>query len=142
MSNESDIQDDILEYIDGQFVQNVVEQAIPDSKTVKRNGVGAIDPYVAVQFGDLQQGVSYSFAGPRGDDYILPVYTQVIAPTPAIARKLSNKVRDVLLGESFPWTGSVRKRPGGAMFPLVASTGATEAYIYPASFGILIQYDS
>lgn len=142
MSNENQIADEILLYLDNALAQAVIEQAIPDSKTVKRNAVGAIDPYVAIQFGDIQQGQAFSFAGPRWDDYILPVYTQVVAPDPAIARRVGAKVRDVFLGASFPWTGSMRKRAGGAMFPIVSSSGATEAYIMPASFGVLIQFDS
>lgn len=142
MSNETAIQEAIIAYLESSFVQPLVEQAIPDSNTVKRNSVGAIDPYIAFRFGDTQQGRAYSMSGPRGDDYEMPIYTEVVAPTPKIARQLSNKVRDVLLGESFPFSGSVRKRAGGGMFPLVTSNSATEAYIMPASFGVLIQFDT
>lgn len=142
MSNETAIQEAIIAHLDASFAQPLVEQAVPDSKTVLRNLVGDIDPYIAYNFGDLQQGVAYSMAGPRGDDYVMPIYTQVIAPDPGIARRLGNKLRDIMLGEDFPWTGSIRKRPGGGMFPLVASNGATEAYIVPASFGVLIQFDT
>lgn len=142
MSNESDIQDAILSFLDAALPEKVVEQAIPDSQLVPREPVsGQIQPMVALQFGDLQQGQAYSFAGARGDDYILPVYTQALAGDPRIARRLSNRVRNALLGMSFPWTGDIRKRPGGGMFPLVSSNGATEAYVYPASFGILIQFE-
>lgn len=142
MSNETSIQESIIALLDSSFAQPLVEQAVPDSKTVRRNSAGDIDPYIAYFFGDLQQGRAYSMAGPRGDDYEMPIYTQVIAPDAGIARRLGNKLRDVLLGEDVPWSGSIRKRAGGGMFPLVASTGATEAYIMPASFGVLIQFDS
>lgn len=142
MSNETQIQGDIIAHLESSFAQPLVEQAVPDSKTVLRNSTGDVDPYIAYSFGDTQQGRAYSMAGPRWDDYELPIYTQVIAPDAGIARRLGNKLRDVLLGEDFPWTGSIRKRPGGGMFPLVASTGATEAYIMPASFGVLIQFDT
>ena len=133
------IQDAILAYLDGQFVQPVIEQAIPDSQTVLRNRSGNIDPYIAVQFGDPQARGARAMAGPTGDDYSLPIYTQVIAPDPSVARKMSNKMNRVFLGETFPCAGSVRKRAGGNMFPIVTSTGANEAYQFPASFGLLIQ---
>lgn len=142
MSNETSIQEDIIAYLESSFAQPLVEQAVPDSKTVLRNKAGDVDPYIAYSFGDLQQGQTFAMAGPRWDDYVMPIYTQVIAPDAGIARRLSNKLGDVLLGEDFPWTGSIRKRAGGGMFPLVASTGATEAYIMPASFGVLVQFDS
>lgn len=142
MSNETAIQEAIIAILDSSFAQPLVEQAVPDSKTVLRNSVGDIDPYIAYSFGDMQQGRAYSMAGPRWDDYETPIYVQVVAPESDIARRLGNKVRDVLMGESVPWSGSIRKRPGGGMFPLVASNGATEAYIMPASFGVLIQFDT
>lgn len=142
MSNETVIQEGIIALLESSFAQPLVEQAVPDSKTVLRNSAGDVDPYIAYSFGDIQQGRAYSMAGPRWDDYDMPLYIQVVAPDAGIARRLGNKVRDVLLGEGFPWTGSIRKRPGGGMFPLVASTGATEAYIMPASFGVLIQFDT
>lgn len=142
MSNETEIQEGIIALLTTSFAQPLVEQAVPDSKTVRRNTAGDVDPYISYYFGDLQQGRAYSMAGPRGDDYEMPIYTQVIAPDAGIARRLGNKLRDVMLGEDFPWTGSIRKRPGGGMFPLVASNGATEAYIMPASFGVLIQFDN
>lgn len=142
MSNETVIQEGIIALLESAFAQPLVEQAVPDSKTVLRNAAGDVDPYIAYSFGDTQQGRAYSMAGPRWDDYDMPFYIQVVAPEAGIARRLGNKVRDVLLGEDFPWTGSIRKRPGGGMFPLVASTGATEAFIMPASFGVLIQFDS
>ena len=139
-SNENDIEEAILAHLRASLPQNVYEQAIPDSKTVIRNAAGDVDPYVAIQFGDLQQGRAYSFTGPRGDDYILPIYTQAIAGDPRIARRVANKIRDVMLGEDFPWTGNIRKRAGGGMFPIVSSNAATEAYVFPASFGLTIQY--
>ena len=140
-SNISGIQASILTYLDTQFAQPVVEQGIADSETVLRNAAGGIDPYIAIQFGDLQQGRTRSMIGARGDDYILPMYFQCIAPTPAIARGLQNKVMDVMLGKQFPWAGDVRKRPGGGMFSTTNSSSATEAYTMPSSFGLVVQFE-
>lgn len=139
-TSEEQVQEEILAHLETVLAQPVVEQAIPDSKTVRRNSVGAVEPYVAIQFGDLQVGSTTSFAGPVGDDYILPVYTQAVGSTARIARQVSNRVRLALIGASFDWAGQIRKRPGGGMFPIVSSNGATEAYQFPASFGVLIQF--
>lgn len=140
-SNISSIQEAILAHLDTEFVQPVIEQSVPDTNTVLRNAGGAIEPYIAVQFGDLQQGSTYSFAGPRADDYLLPIYFQCIAPTPKIARQLQNKLMDEMLGEGFPWAGSVRKRPGGGMFAVTGSNAATEAYMFPSSFSLVVQFE-
>lgn len=142
MSNETAIQEAFLTVLENGLPQKVVEQSIPDVDTVERDEKsGMVIPYVSVQFGDLQQGRGYSFSGPRGDDYILPIYVQAVAPTPAIARRVGNLVRSVILGSDVKFSGSVRKRAGGGMFPIVSSNGATEAYVMPASFGVLIQYE-
>ena len=139
MLNIVDIQDAIFSQLDTDIVQPVIEQAIPDAQTVQRVS-GKVRPYVAVQFGDLQTRFSgRTFAGVRNDDYELPVYVQCIAPEPRIARELASLVLDSLLGFASDWTGEVRKRPGGGMFPMLSSNGATEAYMFPVSFGVTVQ---
>lgn len=135
-------QAEMLALLDAEFVQPIVEQGIPDSNTVRRNATtGEIEPYIAIQFGDIQQQGARSFVGPRGDDYVMPLYAQCIAPEAGVARGLQNKLVNVLLGEGFPWSGNVRKRPGGAMFTMTNSNSATEAYTAPSSFGLLVQFE-
>lgn len=141
MSTINQTQTEVLALLRTQFAQPIVEQGVPDIQTVVRNGAGQIDPYIAIQFGDLQQGRSYSFVGPRGDDYVMPMYFQCIAPEIEIARGLQNKLLNVFLGEDFPWSGNVRKRPGGGMFTMTNSNSATECYTFPASFGLLVQFE-
>lgn len=141
MSTIEQTQEEILTALRATIAQPVVEQGIPDINTVERNVVGDIDPYVAIQFGDLQNAAGKSFVGPRGHDYQMPIYTQAIAPEPGIARRIQNKVVDVLLGEGFAWSGQIEKRPGGPMFPMTNSNGATEAYTAPSSFGLLVQFE-
>lgn len=141
VTSEEQVQEEILTFLNSVIVEKVVEQGIPNSQTVLRDpGTGNILPYVAVQFGDTQQGLTHSMIGPVGDDYVIPVYTQVIAADPRIARRISNRIRLAMIGKSFQWTGSIRKRPGGGMFPLTSSNGATEAYMMPASFGVPLQF--
>lgn len=141
MPNLEAIQEAVLsELVSAMAPVKVVEQAVPDTQTVKRNPRGDIDPYFAIQFGDMQEGYRHNMAGPLYDDYYLPIYVQSIAPTARLAREGYNQVIDALLGETYSWTGNIRKRPGGGMWPLVNSNNATEAYAFPASFRLLIQY--
>ncbi len=142
MLSLEEIQEGVLTLLQSSFVQPVVEQAIPDRFTVQRDKAGKIKPYLAIQFGDISQQGSRAMIGPTGDDYVLPLYIQSVAPDAKTARKLSNKVVKTLLGISFPWSGSMRKRPGGGYYPIVGSDGATEAYQSPTSFGLVFQFVS
>lgn len=141
MLNIYDVTEAILEYLDTAIPQDVIEQAVPNPDQVLRDSKGRIKNYVAVQFGDLQvRETGNNLAGVRYSDYDLPIYAQVIAGTPQIAREIAyKKVLDALTGMDFQWTGEVRKRSGGAMWPLISSNGATEAYMFPVSFGVTVQ---
>ena len=139
MISLEEIQEGFLADLEDNLVQPVYETAIPDHVSVLRNDHGDIEPYVSIQFGDTQPGRVTSFVGPWGDDYEIPIYMQTIAPTPRIARKMANKIVEFMLGADFEWSGQVRKRAGGSMFPLVGSNGATQAYMYPLSFKLLMQ---
>lgn len=133
------VQDEIIAFLDANFHEPFVEQAIPDIETVKRNKQGKIDPYFSFQFGQVVQQGSEGFAGAFHADYQLPIYFQAVAPTPVIGRKMANKLTREFLGAGFSWAGEVRQRSGGPMFPMVQSTGAAEAYVFPSSFGLLMQ---
>lgn len=140
MLNLVEVQDKIFDQLASKLTIPLHEQAIPDAETVRKVG-GKIEPYAAIQFGDIQDRVSgRGFTGVRHNDYELPIYVQVVAADPTRARKLaSGQVLDALLGFMQSWTGEVRKRPGGGMWPLVNSNGATEAYLVPSSWAITVQ---
>lgn len=140
MLNLVNIQDAILTSLENSLATPVFEQAIPDASPVRKVS-GEILPYVALQFGDLQDRISgLGFTGVRANDYELPIYIQVVAANPEIARKIaSGTVLDAMLGLSLPGTGEVRKRPGGGMWPIVNSNGATEAYLVPSSWAVTVQ---
>lgn len=137
--NLSDIKAEIREYIRDQFSQPVVEQSVPDYKSVRREA-GAIVPYIAFHFGDLQRMYrgGQGFSGTRYNDHELPIYFQAIASTPEKASAIADRVIDVMLGADFEFTGQIRKRPGGGMFPIVESNAATEAYQFPSSFAVTV----
>src|SRR5690606_5011681 len=105
--SSDEIQDEILEYLQGQFVQPVRDDYLPNTETVARNALGEIEPYLVVQFGDLQPQNAYAMSGSWDDDYGMPVYVQCISADPKIGRRLANKCIRVLLGRSFPWSGQI-----------------------------------
>lgn len=139
MFSVDDIQQKILDFLTAQLNHPVIDQSIPDINTVARDSSGRIKPYLAVQFGDLQDDGVRSMIGVRGNDYRMPIYIQAIAPTPKGARGISNRVTNLFLGETFPWAGTVRKRAGGGMWPITNSNFATEAYMQPASFSLVME---
>lgn len=138
--NLVEVQDLIFSTLESAIPQPLVEQGIPDADTVRKEN-GLIVPYVALQFGDLQDVVSgRGFTGVRTNNYDLPVYIQVCAADPTVARKIANgPVLNAMLGATFPWTGELRKRPGGGMWPITNSNGATEAYLFPSSWAARVQ---
>ncbi|MCK9603250.1 MAG: hypothetical protein M0R66_02700 [Candidatus Omnitrophica bacterium] len=125
--------------------QAVHEQAVSDITVLERFASGAVKPYIAVQYGDLQQWGSTSFVGPMGDDYVLPVYLKIVvagdesATGIPLGKQLYSQCIQRFLGASFDWAGQIRKRAGGAQIPIKKSTGAVEALVIPVSFGIVIQ---
>lgn len=137
--NLDSIQTAIFNYLDDQLAQPLVETGIPDATTVLRDTNGRVRNYVVIQFGDEVQRGTRNFAGTRNDDYEMPIYLQAISADPRISRQIANRIKDVFLGFSAPFTGEVRKRPGGAMFPVHSSTGAAEAFMFPASFAVTLQ---
>jgi len=134
------IQEDVLDFMRDTVYpdQDVIEQALDDELKVESNTLGQINPYVSLTFGDLQAWGATSFAGPRGDDYTLPLYLRIVAPTPEIARLGSNRAIEKFLGAKFDWAGNIRKRAGGIIFPLKQADGSTQAYIAPVSFGLMV----
>lgn len=133
-----EIQEAIIEHLEDEFVQDLHEQGIPDIQTVRRVN-GNIEPYIAYSFGQPREQGGKSMIGPWGHDYVLPIYMQVIAPTPKVARQLGNKLVRVLIGANFDWAGQIRQMSGGPILPITQSNGATEAYMQPMSFGVVIQ---
>lgn len=139
MLSLEETQEGILEFLQTSFAQPVHELAVPDAQTLLRNSAGGVDPYIAIQFGDVYQQGKQNMATPMGDDYQLPIYIQYVAANPKIARKMYNKGLGLFLAKTFPYSGSVTKRLGGGMYALNASNAATEAYMFPASFKLLVQ---
>lgn len=142
MLNLTEIQDTVFDHLEAALPMKLYEEAIPDADSVKKEkATGKIIPYVALQFGDLQDRISgRSFSGVRGNDYELPIYVQVVAAVPRTARRIaSDNILDAMLGFSTDWSGEVRKRPGGGMWPIVNSNGATEAYLFPSSWAVTVQ---
>lgn len=133
------IQEDVLEAIEEAVEQRVVEQAIEDVETVLRTAEGDIDPYYAVHFGDIAPGRTRSMAGAWGDDYRLPFYVLAVAPTGKIVRQMNNVILAAILGETFDYSGNIRKRPGGVTFVRRNASGSVEAYVGTTSYDLDVQ---
>jgi len=134
-----DTQERILAYLRAEMAQTVYETAIPEYTTLKRNDRGQVVPYVAVQFGDLVDAYSETFAGVETGDFWLPITLQAVSGDPVISRKISNKLIRIMLGWKEKYGGQVRKRMGGRQLPINNADGATAAYVNPTSFGVRIQ---
>lgn len=133
------IQEEILAELDAQFVEKVYEIAIPNSTTVPKSSGGRFNPYITIQFGDLQQGFARNMASSRNDDYYMPVYIQFVASEAKTARQLYNKCIDKMLSFKPEYGSELVKRPGGSMFPVTSDTGATVAYLFACSFSVTVQ---
>lgn len=138
--NLIEIQDAIFEHLNANIPQDLVEQGVPDADTVRKVD-GKVLPYVAMRFGDLQRmNGGRTFVGVRTFDYELPIYLEAVAADASVARKIaSGPILTTLLGLKLPYTGEVRKRPGGGQFAITNSNGATEAYMFPSSWAVTVQ---
>lgn len=93
------LQDQILAHVQSEFpAYQIVDDIILDDEyllKVKNN----VKPFVVIQWGSLaRSGVESSFAGVRHDEYRSNFSLAAIAPTPKIARRVSNMFMDRLIG--------------------------------------------
>lgn len=132
-------QQNLIDLLKANFVQKSYEVAIPEPETLIRDEGGNVQPYIAYQFGDLQDGYSETFGGAATNDFWMNFNVQVVSSDPVISRKLGNKLVKVFLGYSEQYGGQVRKRLGGSMNPIGNMDGTIAAYIMPISFGVKIQ---
>lgn len=137
MANLEDTQQEIIDLLESLSGFTWHEQAIPDGQSVKKVN-GEITPYFAYQFGDIIAEGATNFGNVLLDDYQQPFYVQAIAGDATTARKMAAHVTQKTLGARFEHGGVIRKRPGGAPFPITASNGATEAYAHAISFTLLV----
>mgnify|MGYP003558737813 FL=1 len=136
MLNVVELQDNLIAWIDSQLSIKLYEEGVPDARTLKKVK-GQVEPYAAIQPGMPQRrGGGTGFAGVRYNDYTFPFQIQVIAANPTQARKIAcGELFNAALGFSQDWTGEMEQRPGGQMFSITTSNGATEAYQYATSWG-------
>lgn len=133
------VQDELLKHLRSSIPQRVDEGAIPDGEYFTRNEYGDGEPYVVVQFGDIQFQGTRNMATAQAHDYSLPVYCGIVAPQATAVRRIMNLVNVSMLGFSCDYSGQVEKRAGGMMFILPAQHGFAELFVAPASFGIAVQ---
>lgn len=137
----NEVQESLLALLENNFIQPVFEVAVPESETLERDATGAVIDYLAVQFADMQvtDRAATSFVGPRYDDYQQPMYIQAVSGSARTARRLRNKINDVMLGSGHPFSGLVRKGYSSGAHPILGTNQATEAYLFPTSFHLPFQ---
>lgn len=140
MLNVVEKQDEIIAWINSQLTIDLYEEGVPDAYTVRKVN-GKVEPYAAIQPGMPQRrSGGTGFEGVRFNDYTFPFQIQVIAADPVKARKIAcGQLFNAALGFSTSFTGEMEQRPGGQMFSITTSNGATEAYQYATSWGITVQ---
>lgn len=137
MLNVVELQDRFIDWMNSQLSVELYEEGVQDAQTLKKVA-GKVVPYAAIQPGMPQRrGGGTGFTGVRYNDYTFPFQIQVIAANPTQARKIAcGELFNAALGFSTDWTGEMEQRPGGQMFSITTSNGATEAYQYATSWGI------
>lgn len=140
MLNVVEKQDEFIEWIASRLPIPLYEEGIPDADTVKKKD-GQVLSYAAIQPGMPQRLASgRSFEGVRGNDFQLPFQIQVISARASEARKIACGVLfDAALGYMRKYTGEADQRPGGQLFSITTSNGATEAYQYAVGFSFPLQ---
>lgn len=140
MLNVVEKQDELINWIDSQLPIKLYEEGVPDAFTVRKVG-GQVVPYAAIQPGMPQRrSGGTGFTGVRNNDYTFPFQIQVIAADPTEARKIAcGALFNAALGFKSSFSGEMEQRPGGQMFSITTSNGATEAYQYATSWGITVQ---
>lgn len=115
------------------------EGGIPDIDTVEVDTYGAVLPYMAYTFGEIEQWGATSFLGPVGDDYVLPVRVTIVTHDSKLGRKFRTAVTQSLLGYTTKWAGNMRVRPIGDSFPIRSNSGSREAVITPCNYALPVQ---
>ena len=140
MLNVVEVQDRFIEWLDSKLPIPLYEEGVPDAETVRKVD-GKIVPYAAVQPGMPQKmAQGRGFSGVRANDFSFPFQVQVVAADAAVARRIAcGPLFDAALGFSDDWTGEMDQRPGGQLYSITTSTGATECYQYATNWAVTVQ---
>lgn len=140
MLNVVEKQDEFIQWISERLPIPLYEEGIPDADTVRKVN-GKVVSYAAIQPGMPQRLASgRGFTGVRNNDYHMPFQIQVISANASEARKIACGVLfDAALGYMRQYTGETDQRPGGQLFSITTSNGATEAYQYAVGFAFPLQ---
>lgn len=110
--------------------------SVPEPEDIPVSVDGWFSPYVVYQLGDTRQEGATSFIGPKGDQYTMPVYVQIVAPNDSVGGLIRNKLVTAFIGHNFEWSGPARKNQAGAIYTMKRADGTTRASIMPCSFTI------
>lgn len=141
MLNVVEKQDEFIEWVASRIPVPLYEEGIPDADTVRKTRDGKVISYAAIQPGMPQRLASgRTYTGVRSNDYSVPFQIQVISANASEARKIAcGPLFDAALGWITAYTGETEQRPGGQLFSITTSNGATEAYQYATGFAFTLQ---
>lgn len=141
MLNVVEKQNEFIEWITEQLPIPLYEEGVPDADTVRKTSDGKVISYAAIQPGLPQRlGSGRTFTGVRANDYQLPFQIQVISANASEARQIAcGQLFNAALGYIRAYTGEMDQRPGGQLYSITTSNGATEAYQYATGFAFTLQ---
>lgn len=135
-----DLQDEILAHIVDEFPSyKIVDDIIlDDDYLLKINN--NVKPFVVIQWGSLaRSGTESSFAGVRHDEYRSNFSLAAVAPTPRIARRVSNMFMDRLIGWKIQ--GS-ELTPSSSIRTFAVKDANSKPHLYIASGTLSFRFNS
>jgi len=134
------LQDQILAHVQSEFpAYDIIDDIIlDDDYLLKINN--NVKPFVVIQWGSLSRsGTEASFAGVRHDEYRSNFSLAAVAPTPRIARRLSNMFMDNLIGWKID--GS-ELTPSSSIRTFAVKDANSKPHLYIASGTLSFRFNS
>lgn len=135
-----ELQDEILAHIQAEFpnYQIVDDIILDDEYLLKINN--NVKPFVVIQWGGLSRsGTEASFAGVRHDEYRSNFSLAAVAPTPKMARRVSNMFMDNLIGWKIQ--GS-QLTPSSSIRTFAVRDSNSKPHLYIASGTLSFRFNS
>jgi hypothetical protein len=134
------LQDEILAHIESEFpAYDIIDDIILDDEyllKIKNN----VKPFVVVQWGGLSRsGTEASFAGVRHDEYRSNFSLAAVAPTPKIARNVSNMFMDKLIGWKIDGSALT---PSSGIRTFAVKDANSKPHLYIASGTLSFRFNS
>jgi len=134
------LQDQILAHVESEFpAYEIIDDIILDDEYLLKIN-NNVKPFVVIQWGSLaRSGTETSFAGVRHDEYRSNFSLAAVAPTPKIARRVSNMFMDNLIGWKI--NGS-ELTPSSSIRTFAVKDANSRPHLYIASGTLSFRFNS